>query len=228
MKKDFVLHEFEVSARIESMFSSMPEDDLDLGLKGLGLPEGREKILKEVLVGSRRLDIVDGIDIKLYALKKMFPSKYDSLMLKETVFSKSDLCHYDPVKNGQNMIKHGLSFREVINFSPRFATLAVPGVESNGEKRSVILSDLSLPKGYSLSLPLEEWGERLNFYTLTVAQVRGFTYRMISSRVLSRRNVSKALKGAFKNIYPDSAERKKEFVSHCVEILRCNFKDDFK
>lgn len=199
----------------------MPETELSLKLKLLKLPQDREDILKKILTGKNGLDISEELDIRIYALKALFPDSYDSLKLKETLFSKSELCHYDPAKNGQNIMKHGVSFREIISFSTQFGTLMVPCPETNNERRIVIFSDLSLDnKKFHLSLPLEGSETRTKFYTLTVAQQIPAGFRFISSRFISRRKFSKTMKNAFRNIYPDNPEQKQEFINHCIEILK--------
>ncbi|WP_301362240.1 hypothetical protein [Stutzerimonas nitrititolerans] len=213
--------EYRVSSEIEHIFKNMPETELSQKLEILHLPQDREEILKEILTGKKGLDISDEIDIKIYALKELFPDSHDSLKLKETIFSKSELCHYDPAKNGQNIIKHGVSFREVISYSTQFGTLMVPCPETNNERRIVIFSDLTIDnERYRLSLPLEGSKMRTKFHTLTVAQQIPAGFRFISSRLISRRKFSKTMKNAFKNIYPDNPEHKQEFINHCIGILR--------
>lgn len=199
----------------------MSEAELSIKLKCLNLPQNREDILKKILTGESELDTHEEIDIKIYALKALFPGSHDSLKLKETLCSKSEFYHYDPAKNGQNIIKHGISFRDIVNFSSKFGTLMVPCPETNNEQRVVIFSDLSINDKYSkLSLPLETSEIRTKFYTLSVAQQTLIGFRFISSRIISRRKFSKTMKNAFKNIYPDSPELKQVFINRCIEILR--------
>jgi len=215
------LNEYRVSSEIEHIFKNMPETELSLKLKVLNLPQEREGILKEILIGKKRLDIADEIDIKIYALKALFPDSQDSLKLKETIFSNSELCQYDPAKNGQNIIKHGVSFREIVSYSTQFGTLMVPCPETNNERRIIIFSDLSIDnRKYHLSLPLETSETRSKFYTLTVAQQIPAGFRFISSRIISRKRFAKTMKNAFKNIYIDNPEQRQDFINHCIEILR--------
>ena len=148
--------EYETSSEIENIFKNMPEPELCQKLKILELSQDREEVLKDVLTGKKDLHISEALDIKIYALKFLFPNSYHLLNLKETIFSKSELFQYDPAKNGQNIIKHGIAFGEVTSYSTKFGTLIVPCPETNNEQRVVIFSDLSLDnKKYHFSLPLE-------------------------------------------------------------------------
>ncbi|WP_179152954.1 hypothetical protein [Chromohalobacter israelensis] len=213
--------EYTVSSDIERIFKNMPEAELSQKLKGLKLPQNRDVVLGEILTGNIKLYIADELDIKIYALKNLFPDSYDKLKLSETNFSKSEFTQYDPAKNGQNMMKHGISFREVVSFSTKFGTLMVPLSEVGGERRVVIFSDFSIDnKGCRLAVPLEGVSARSKLYTFSVAQKLPFGFRFISSRFISKNNFSKKIKSDLRGVSFESDEQKELFFGRCIEILR--------
>lgn len=212
---------YTASSDIECIFKNMPEEELSQKLKGLNLPQNRDVVLGEILTGNIKLHINDELDIKVYALKKLLPDSYEKLNLLEKVFSKSELDRYDPVKNGQNIMKHGLSFREVVSFSTQFGTLMVPLLEMDKERRVVIFSDLSINnKKYPLALPLEGVSGRSKLYTFSVAQQIDFDFRIISSRLISKTKFSKKIKNDLRGVRFESDEQRGLFFNRCIGIIR--------
>lgn len=219
----FILIEHKVSSEIDKIFKNTPKAELQSKLEDLILdvPSKRKKYLYEILIGKEKLVLADGLDIKIYALKYLFPSEYESLKLKESVFSSSDFYQYDPAKNGQNIIKHEISFRAVISHSTQFGTLIVPCPDKNKGRRVVIFSDYFIKNdNHCLSGPLGNAMEEETRYTLTVAQQYPGYFRFISSRFISKQRLFKTMKNAFKNIYTDNPDLRKLFVEHCIETLK--------
>ncbi|MCG8393131.1 MAG: BrnT family toxin [Pseudomonadales bacterium] len=205
---------------ILSLFQNTSEEELLEKIDVLNLSEDRKGVLLEILTGKKHLDYFIKRDVQLYALKKLFPEQYEQLLSNGKLDFKCDLYEYDPAKNGQNIIQHGISFGEVVSYSNRFGTLIVPCPDDRDETRSVILSDLSPGKdGENLSLPLKGTSEQDEAYTLSVVQCSGLKFRFISSRVLSRKKYYKNMRNALKNIYDDDPDKKRGFVEDCVNIL---------
>lgn len=190
-------------------------------LELLKLPIDREEALLNILHGNKNIDYFDKLDMQLYVWKKLFPEVSNDLFIREHLYSKGDTLEYDPAKNGQNIIKHGISFGEVVSYSSRFGTLSVPCPDENDDTRYVFFSDLSPGlKGKNLSFPIESTICESEVYTLSVVTIIDLRPRFISSRIMSRKRFAKNMKNAFKGIYDDDPQKKSEFVSACVEILK--------
>lgn len=190
-------------------------------LKLLKLTEERLETLLNVLHGNEDINYFYKLDIQLYVWKMLFPEISSDLFIKEHIYSKGDTCEYDPAKNGQNIIKHGISFEEVVSYSSRFGTLSVPCPSETDETRYVFFSDLTPGHdGMNLSLPIDHTICEPEVYTLSIVTMIGLKPRFISSRVMSRKRFAKNMKNAFKGIYDDEPKKKSEFVSRCVEVLK--------
>ncbi|MDM5149250.1 BrnT family toxin [Aeromonas salmonicida] len=190
-------------------------------LKLLKLPHERLVDLLQVLDGSKKIDYFYKLDIQLYVWKKLFQDVEADSFISAHIYSKGDSREYDPAKNGQNIIKHGISFGEVTSYSKRFGTLSIPCPDEDDETRYVIFSDLAPGlNGENLCLPIPSTIQEPEVYTLSVVQILDLKPRFISSRIMSRKKFSKNMKNAFKGIYDDDPIKKKDFVSECVHILR--------
>lgn len=204
-------------------FREIGESRLRIKLDALDLPAERKEVLLEVLMLRKNLHTFTRLDIQLYVLKNLFPDFYDQIKINIHSYSSNELYEYDPPKNGQNIIKHGISFGEVVSFSSQFGTLSVPCPDERDGSRVVIFSDLDLGKnGENLSLPCNGFANKNKVYTLSVAQRLDIRFRFISSRVMSNTRVYKGVKDALKGIYNKEPEKNKEFVERCVEILEQN------
>lgn len=188
-------------------------------LKKTGINNARFKLLTEVINGRVSVNYPEIWDIERYALKYLLPEEYKSLALGDHCYSSSELYEYDPPKNGQNIIKHGLSFGEVVSYSKKFGTLLVPCPDEKDGERLVIFSDVVL-EDYTLSLPLDNIDSSTENFTLSIAQSRNGKFRFISSRLLSKNNYKENMDQAFRNIYKDDKESKNAFVDRCVEIIK--------
>lgn len=187
-------------------------------LKKTGINNDRFKLLAQVINGGVSVNYPDIWDIERYALKYFLPKEYKYLALGDHCYSSGKLYEYDPPKNGQNIIKHGLSFGDVVNYSKKFGTLLVPCPDEQDGERVVIFSDIVL-KDKNISLPLDNIDSSTENYTLSIAQSRNGKFRLISSRFLSKNSYKKNMDQAFVNIYKEDKESKNAFVDRCVEII---------
>lgn len=200
------------------ILQNITEEDFQKGIKLQGLSKVRAELLLEVIKSKKKVEFYLGVDIQRYALKCLLPAFYAGLSLGDHIYSTSELYDYDPPKNGQNAIKHGLSFREVVSYSSRFGTLLVPCPDSNNGTRCVIFSDLDAGvDGANLELPIS--GITGKVYTISIAQQSSGKFRFISSRVLSKNSYKEIMSRAFKNIYEDDPAAKSAFVKRCIEIV---------
>lgn len=138
--------------------------------------------------------------------------------MENHTYSTSELYDYDPPKNGQNIIKHGLSFREVVNYSFQFGTLLAPCPDNNNGTRCVIFSDLdSGDNGRNLELPISGMAGKL--YTMSIAQQSSKKFRFVSSRILSGNSYKAIMGRAVKNIYQNNPAEKDAFLKRYIEIV---------
>lgn len=188
----------------------------------LDLSKDRIEVLASVINGTKNVEHFTALDIHLFCIKNIFPSQYSAAKEVRHAYSKSDLYEFDPPKNGQNVIKHGISFREVISFSKKFGTLIVPCPSKIDTERLVVISDLTLDAGCHLELPLNSMDFTKKIYTLAIVQQRGVGFRFISARAFGRESYREAMHQSFKGIYQDSAEKKRLFTDRCCEIVEKN------
>ncbi|MEE5081433.1 hypothetical protein V2K58_18095 [Pseudomonas alliivorans] len=206
------------SVDILRILQGITSEDLQKIMKSQGLSRGRAELLVEVIKHKRKVEFYLGVDIQRYALKILHPDLYADLALGNHIYSTSELYDYDPPKNGQNTIKHGLSFREVVSYSSQFGTLLVPCPDNNNGTRCVIFSDLDAGvNGENLELPASGMSGKI--YTISVAQQSLGKFRFISSRMLSQNSYKEIMGRAFKNIYQDDPGAKDAFVKRCIEIV---------
>jgi hypothetical protein len=184
----------------------------------LKLSEKRANQFFEVINGTKCIDQLYKFDIEEYALKSIFPCFYRELQTTNHLYSTSEIYEFDPAKNGQNIVKHGLSFGEVVSYSTKFGTLSISCPDEKDHQRIIIFSDLILSI-YKLELPLSE-GNGEN-YTLSIAKQLDGKIRFISSRFLSskKQKYTETVKQAIRSVkFPDEAS-KESFVVRCIEII---------
>lgn len=191
--------------------------------KSKNLPKDRRRLLFEIIKGRKSVDYTCSVDIERYAIQCLLPEIPSSLLHEHHLYSRGDLYEYDPPKNGCNIIKHGISFGEVVSYSKRFGTLSV-ACQNDKEERLVVFSDLNLDNGtYKLQLPLK--GARELNYILSIAEHRrsGSGFRLISSRIMSskEKKYRETMKQSFKNIYSSESD-KDNFTNYCVEYIKKN------
>lgn len=212
-----------ISEELANLLKNLDNTENISNFSSLNLSDERKKVLLDVLNGKIELNYFIKFDIQLFALKHFFPEKFTSLSINEHIYSKADNYEYDPAKNGQNIIKHGLSFSEVVSYSRLFGTLLVSCPDQNDTTRTVIFSDLSQFKmKEGLHLPLNKKMESTDSCVLSITTNVNGKFRFISSRVLSKQRFSKNMKNAFKGIYDNDNDKKKKkaFVFECVKVLQ--------
>lgn len=195
------------------------KEEFEDKIKPQGLPKERQDLLFKFIQGEIQVSYSCKPDIVEYALKSLMPEIYKSLPHEGHPYSSGKHYEYDPPKNGQNIIKHGIGFGEVVSYSSRFGALQVPRPDTNEGERHVIFSDLSLkPKGRKLELPLSSIRE-MN-YVISIAHYRDGRFRFISSRVMSskKKEYRDTMKQAFGKIISD-AQAREAFVDDCVKIV---------
>lgn len=185
----------------------------------LKLPKNRARQFFEVIKGEQSIYYCDKFDIEEYALKIIFPEIYGIIKTIKHINSTSEIYEFDPAKNGQNIIKHGLGFGEIVTYSTKFGTLSVPCPDIHDTRRAIIFSDLVLGEKEKLSFPLSQVSGIK--YTLSVAQQIDGKFRFISSRFMSSKkkkyteNVKQSIRGF---VFPDE-NSKDSFVSRCIEKI---------
>jgi hypothetical protein len=206
------------SETLNRLINEINKEEIQEKLKKSGINDARLKLLTEVINGRVDVSYPDIWDIEQYALKLLLPEEYKSLALRDHCYSSSELYEYDPPKNGQNIIKHGLSFGKVVSYSKKFGTLLVPCPDEQDGERVVIFSDILL-RDKNFSLSLDNIDSSKENYTLSIAQSRNGKFRFISSRLLSKNSYKENMDQAFRNIYKENKEYKNVFVDRCVEII---------
>lgn len=215
---DFI-HEHLPQQLIE-LCDRLPSVNLQERRGELQLSVGRTELLQAIIRGEREINhLYTLLDIHLFCLKKLHRQAYLQAQVQPHPAASGDLLTYDPPKNGQNLLKHGLTFPEVISYSPNFGALQLPCPDAADGERLVVLSKLDIPKGVSPELPTPVILERQDLCTLTVAVLAEQGYRFISSRTFHRDNWGKVLDGAVKEIYEDEPEKRDSFLQACQQAV---------
>ncbi|EPN9976914.1 hypothetical protein ACT5BL_003530, partial [Vibrio cholerae] len=214
-----IMVECEVFPKLEKKICELDDDELYSRLDELKLGDKRKSILFNVLRGKVPLGFHQKLDIYLYVIKNIFPSDFDDYKINSHSYSKGRI-EYDPAKNGQNLIKHGLSFNEVVSYSGEsFGVLNVRCPADEG-KRIIMFSRLELLENdYKLDLPLNDSINNDISYVISVVQSTDSGFRFISSRCMSSKKYKKTLNNALKNIFVDDSLAKSKLVEECLEIL---------
>ncbi|WP_219013313.1 BrnT family toxin [Shewanella algae] len=213
---------WELLIKLKTLIKELPPEKFNKELSSIGVDNDRITKLFH-LIKNDEFHHGEQIDVSLFLLKHILPNDYERLVVKERIGSSNELYEFDPVKNGQNIIKHGISFSEVVSYSQRFGTLIVPCPDEHDGERNVIFSDLSATRcNRKLSFPLPKVEEQAESYVISIVQSKAGKFRFISSRVMSRSRHKKTLKNALKNIYPNDNDAQEEFIDRCLEILKDN------
>lgn len=197
----------------------LSKEEFEERIKDQELHNSRRDLLFEFIQGKQKVSHSCKRDIEEYALKFLMPEAYKSLPHEKHPYSTNEFYEYDPPKNGQNIIKHGIGFGEVVSYSRQFGTLMVPVPNDKDGERCVIFSDLDLSReGDQLELPLSTCRE-MN-YTISIAHHRDGKFRFFSSRVMSSRprKYREDIKQTLGEIIPD-AQARGQFVARCIEIV---------
>lgn len=161
-------------------------DQKMLGKEGrrAGLNAARTELFYKLAKGDFALHPSDQPDIDAFSVSVLYPDTYRKLPRVDSPYSMGFSHEYDPAKNGQNLLKHGLGFGEVINYSKHFGVRMVHFLDPSDGERIALYSDLDLrPKENKLALPLDTV-KPLNA-VMSIVHQRGGRFRFISSRLLS-------------------------------------------
>jgi len=185
------------------------------------LPADRKKMLFKFIDSNYLVSPIDKFDIEQFLLKYLKNDAYDPN--HNCIDFENFNYEYDPAKNGYNMVKHGLSFREVASLSPNFGALSVPLPEDK-EKRFVVFSNLCIGLGGKLEMPpsnLKQISLITSIITNREDNLRPIKMRFISSRRISSKASKrrKDLENIFKNIVNDEKIRS-SFIDNCFKIIR--------
>lgn len=208
----------DISEALE-FIKSLTKKEFEEKIEPQRLPEHRKELLFKFIQGEIHVSYSCRLDLEAYALKHLMPDFYDSIPHEGHLYSSGELYEYDPPKNGQNIIKHGLDFGEVVSYSKKFGTLLVPISNEADERRVVILSDLDL-KCERDKLELPPPGIREMNCTISIAHQREGKFRFISARLLSskKKKYEETIAQILGEITPD-AQARQGFIDRCVEIL---------
>ena len=122
--------------------------------KELGISKDRIGLLQAIVRGEQEVDDLYALlDIHLYCLKEFFHKDYMVANIEPHSAARDYDLTYDPAKNGKNVIKHGITFREVISFYPGLGTLIVPYPNQSDGERLAIFSKLVVPDDSPFVLP---------------------------------------------------------------------------
>lgn len=192
--------------------------------QALKIPKKRAIQFNEVLKGNISVSHFNKFDIEEFAIKHFYSHEmYKNIQTLEHIKSTCDTYEFDPAKNGNNIIKHGLSFGEVASYSPRFGSVMIPIPHESDGQRVLIFSDLVLQKDREIELPLSKI--KKNNFILSVAVNLNGKFRFISARLLSS-NKFKFVKTVNQSIgaikFP-SVNSRTEFTQNCIEIFERNF-----
>lgn len=198
---------------------NLSKDEFEEKIKPQRLPEARKDMLFKFIRGDIQVSYSCKPDIEAYALKCLMPDLYESIPHEGHPYSSSELYEYDPAKNGQNIIKHGIGFGEVVSYSRKFGTLLVPISNEVDGERCVIFSDLDLKRD-SDELEIPPPGVREMNHTISIANHRSGKFRFISARLLSskKKKYEETIAQVLGEIIPDEQARR-SFIERCVGIL---------
>lgn len=153
--------------------------------RNVGLKAERIELLYRLVKGDLSLHAYSHQpDIDAFSIKLLYPETYKELPNIDSPYADGELYEYDPAKNGQNMVKHGLSFGEVATYSNHFGLRMVGFPDPSDGERLALFSDLDLrPKHNKLALP--PGGVRPLNVVMSFVHQRDGKFRFISSRLLS-------------------------------------------
>lgn len=202
-----------------NVIAGLSKEDFEERIKPQKLPKDRQDLLFSFMQGEIQVSYACKPDIEDYALKSLIPEIYEILPHEGHPYSTCDNYEYDPPKNGQNIIKHGIGFGEVVSYSNQFGRLMVPVPNNNEEndERLVIFSNLNLvPSINRLQMPLDSI-EAKKYSVMSVTHYRDKKFRFITAKILS--STREKYRRAIAQTLRDIGQEKQSFVDHCVEVL---------
>ncbi len=188
----------------------------------LNLTKSRTRQFHDVVTGKLIIRGHSQFDIQEFALKTIFNKVYKDFKTDSHLYSTGDLYEFDPAKNGQNLVKHGVGFGEVAHYSRRFGTLNIHCPDSNDSQRIVSFSDLDLENKYKLELPLSKIESPS--YCISILKSTDGKFRFISSRLLSskKKKYMETIYQSLRSVNFSDETSKAAFVDLAVEILESN------
>lgn len=183
----------------------------------LQLSEERTEFLKKLLNGTYKLSIDACNEIFRCLVKKNYENKgdmdsYDQLELAENnIISNGSCWEYDPAKNGQNIIKHGIEFGSVASYGGgdfgRLISYTAPGRwinedgEEKEEERCIVFSKY-YTNGADKTFFLDRFKDDAILCIASVVTMERLKFRFISSRVI-KANTTTQLTREIKNLIKD-------------------------
>ena len=160
----------------------------------------------------------DLLPIRQYVFKVVFPEQYEALM-EQDVYADGENHLYDTAKNGKNIVKHGISFDELLSYAGGNGTVIVPIVVRGEERRAVFWRlSASAPLRFPLNPPIQ--GGRV----LSIVKPVGERFRFISARVVSEneRDHRMAAKSQLKDVEDLAVEDRPGFLQDLLDIIARN------
>lgn len=197
----------------------LSKEEFEKRIKPQRLPDDRKDLLFKFIQGDIQVCYSCRPDIEAYALKCLMPEFYNSNPIEGHPYSSCDIYEYDPPKNGQNIIKHGIGFGEVVSYSRKFGRLLVPIPNETDGERLVIFSGLDLKReGDELEIPPPDIRD-MN-YVISIVNCKEGKFRFISARLLSskKKKYEKTIAQALGKIITNKQARQ-GFINDCVETL---------
>lgn len=215
-----VFRDFTMVRNLQEFFAQKEKRELAEKIAGLsGFSDDRKELLLDILKSNIKIDMPDSLDVLLFAAQVLYPEAKIQFDVKETIYSKNDLYEYDPKKNGCNIIKHGISFREAAS-SELFGTLMVP-IDYVNDPRHVIFSTISKSK---LSYPCKGFRtEDFIIASISANESEAGGIRFVSAKKISTKSGKKFkedLMNMLRTIYPNQKDKREEFVVICIDRLK--------
>ena len=173
----------------------------------LQISKNRYDFIIKILRRDIKVDNFLMNDILRCIVKKLCESDdidfFDTFKIPENhLLSKASLYEYDPAKNGQNILKHGLDFGAVISYGGSDYGRLISYTNSEIEDRFVIFSKYYVNNENNIFLSDDKKNE--DFLCIaTIATNVNIGFRFISSRALKVKN-DKELQKELKNMIKDN------------------------
>lgn len=172
----------------------------------LQISNHRYDLLIKILSRNLKIDNFLMNDILRCIVKKLSEAKnldyFNAFKIPENhLFSKGSLYEYDPAKNGQNILKHGLDFGAVVSYGGNDYGRLISYTNSEIEDRFVIFSKYYVDNKNNIFLSDDKKKE--DFLCIaTIATNVDIGFRFISSRALNVKD-SKKLQQELRNMIKD-------------------------
>lgn len=205
-----------------SQLQMLTLEEFSKKIENLNLPDKRIQEFYDVVTGKIAIYYsFSQFDIREFALKSIFHESYDEFKTESHPYSTCELYDFNPAKNGQNLVKHGIGFGEVVSYSKNFGSLNIPCPDSKDGKRIVSFSDLDLENN-KLAFPLSAiQGTR---YCISIVTNINGKFRFISSRFISsnKKKYTKTISQSLKNLDFTNEKSKTDFFDYIVQYFENN------